>query len=117
MLLSCTLTVLLVLSGLPEVQPAQTAPEVYMISGLFSPGISLTESDRPIYQVTLTLLTFRQGRGEGKLELGRNPPAYTELGFTEGTTGGSPPLRLECAVKFLKTVKVAYHVGHVREDE
>jgi len=109
-----TMSVLLLILA-PTMQPG--TPGSNLISGLFSPGIPLAESDLPIHDVALKLRTFTQGRGEGTLELGRNPPAYTELGFTQGTTGNTKPLQLECSVTLLRKVKVAYHVGNVREEE
>src|SRR5687767_10839727 len=61
MFLSSVLTVLVLVA--PVNQPQPGVPAEYLTSNLFSPGIPLPESDRPIHEVQLYLKTFQRGKG------------------------------------------------------
>ncbi len=87
----------------PAAEPEKTTVELR--SDLIVAGLSMAESDKPVYGLRLTAQVDKKGEGSGVLELELNAPAYDEFGFQ--TAGGNlPPTKLECTLKFIKKKKL-----------
>ena len=64
-------------------------------------GLTITESDKPVYRVQLTAQVDANGEGNGTLVLDPSPRNVDEFGFPEAAAV-VPPVKLECSLKFVK---------------
>jgi hypothetical protein len=95
----------------PEVvKSAQREEETLELeSRLIHPGLSLAESDKGVFGISLTALVVKKRVvrdqrvfGRATLMLEPNAPSFDEFGFP--TTGGSlPPVKLECTLNLVRT--------------
>src|SRR5437773_11536957 len=84
----------------PAAEPAKVA--VKLSSGeIDGGGLSLAESDKPVYRIHLTAEVDKKGEGSGTLMLDRTPRKVDEFGLPEAAAA-LPPVKLECSLKFVK---------------
>lgn len=76
-------------------------------------GMTLPESQTPVYRILLNALIDGTGQGSGILTLDGTPPApYDEFGF-EIALPETKEIKLDCKVRFIKKV-VKQYSGHIR---
>ena len=88
----------------PAAEPEKVA--VKLSSGeIDGGGLSLAESDKPVYRIHLTAKLDKKGEGSGTLLLDRTPRKVDEFGLPEAAAA-LPPVKLECSLKFVKKKKL-----------
>jgi hypothetical protein len=112
---------LLVVAGLAGAQPAPPTGigPVDLESSLISTGLTLPESEKPVFGVRLRAVTEVAGAEEGAaiLELDPSAPVYDEFGHRTGA-GRLPWVKRACTLKFVKkrSIKVRERIGGPEEE-
>lgn len=95
----------------PSPADAQAQPSVELQSEAITPGLTLTESRKPIHQVRLLADVGRRGVSRGTLLFDPNTPVFDEFGALVGgvvtpASGGErgpvPAVKLECLIEPVK---------------
>ena len=89
-----TITLAALLAGTASAVQPEKVP-IELGSGLISPGLPLSESEKGVYGIRLTAKIDKKGEGSGALELDPNVPTFDEFGYVT-TAGNLAHVKVEC---------------------